>query len=654
MSRKLTLTLIGALIAALVLLVGVYAVQRSGEADQVPDGVTAAGIDIGGLTRSEVEAEILSYEDSLAGTPASFLIDGTSVILDPASVGFDLQEGEVADAALDANEQRSFFSGLLAWLGISTSTIEIDVPATLDQVAIEKQLAAWEAELQADDSVLGGVAIRQGTPVALYATPVERIERQPALETITAVLADPNRPVVTLQTETAPSPVTDAMVDAAAELARSLLDGPITLTSDEPAVSVTLTASELLQAFRSETTLDPPAVTITLDHDVLDELFFSVREQFPGAFENAEFIVNADDTVSIKPGVTGPKVSAAEAVPEILAAAVTPERTGRLPLEDGARPDITTEDLEALGVRHLVSRFTTYHDCCASRVTNIHLIADAVDGVIVEPGETFGINDYVGERTTEKGYLPAGTIVNGEIVDTVGGGVSQFATTFYNAVFWGGYTDVTHKPHSYYFSRYPEGIEATINWPNVELAFRNDTDNAILIKATYTDTSITVSFYSDNAGTAVAGDQSGGITRTWIEMEGDGVVVTGSVSDRYSYTSPQTQYRTDSSMTPGSQSVIQSGREGWSVTVTRTKNFPDGSTEEETWVARYLAEPRIVRVHPCNVPGTSVSCPTTTTSPATTVPATSPPTTAPATTVPPPTAPATTAPAGTTPPTTAG
>ena len=202
MSRKLTLTLIGALIAALVLLVGVYAVQRSGEADQVPDGVTAAGIDIGGLTRSEVEAEILSYEDSLAGTPASFLIDGTSVILDPASVGFDLQEGEVADAALDANEQRSFFSGLLAWLGISTSTIEIDVPATLDQVAIEKQLAAWEAELQADDSVLGGVAIRQGTPVALYATPVERIERQPALETITAVLADPNRPVVTLQTET--------------------------------------------------------------------------------------------------------------------------------------------------------------------------------------------------------------------------------------------------------------------------------------------------------------------------------------------------------------------------------------------------------------------------------------------------------------------
>jgi vancomycin resistance protein YoaR len=98
-------------------------------------------------------------------------------------------------------------------------------------------------------------------------------------------------------------------------------------------------------------------------------------------------------------------------------------------------------------------------------VTNIHRIADIVDGHVVRPGETFSLNGFVGRRDRARGFVPAPVILNGRFVDDVGGGVSQFATTLFNAVFFGGLQDLTHTPHIYYISRYPAGRGATVSFP---------------------------------------------------------------------------------------------------------------------------------------------------------------------------------------------
>ena len=113
-------------------------------------------------------------------------------------------------------------------------------------------------------------------------------------------------------------------------------------------------------------------------------------------------------------------------------------------------------------------------------MTNIHKIADTVDGAIVKPGATFSLNGYVGPRTVEKGYVLAPMIFDGEFRDDVGGGVSQFATTMYNAIFFGGYRFGTHKAHSYYISRYPAGREATVSWQHPDLSFTNNSSAGIL------------------------------------------------------------------------------------------------------------------------------------------------------------------------------
>ena len=162
----------------------------------------------------------------------------------------------------------------------------------------------------------------------------------------------------------------------------------------------------------------------------------------------------------------------------------------------------------------VLGSFTTHYSSGQSRVKNIHLIADATDGAVVMPGETFSLNARVGRRTTSKGYVRAGAIINGKVhcCDSpvnIGGGTSQFATTLYNAIFFAGVVDVYHKPHSIYFSRYPMGREATLGWTGPDVKFRNDTEYPITVDTSHTSTSVTVKLIGNNGLRKVTAHRSG-------------------------------------------------------------------------------------------------------------------------------------------------
>lgn len=124
---------------------------------------------------------------------------------------------------------------------------------------------------------------------------------------------------------------------------------------------------------------------------------------------------------------------------------------------------------------------------------NIRRVAEQVNGVVVAPGETFILNQFTGPRTAAKGYVEAGVIEQGRPTRGVGGGISQFSTTLYNAEYFAGMADVTHQPHSYYISRYPAGREATVFDGQIDLAFRNDNPTPVRIRTAWTPSTITVS-----------------------------------------------------------------------------------------------------------------------------------------------------------------
>jgi vancomycin resistance protein YoaR len=163
---------------------------------------------------------------------------------------------------------------------------------------------------------------------------------------------------------------------------------------------------------------------------------------------------------------------------------------------------------ESLGIKELVGEFTTRYPSGQPRVTNIKRIAELTQGALIQPGATFSINDFVGPRTTDKGFVAAGSIQNGVFEDAIGGGISQYATTLFNAAFFAGLDYAEYRSHSIYINRYPYGREATVSFPNPDLKIVNTTPHAILIWPTATDTSITVQMYSTKFVTGAQTNQT--------------------------------------------------------------------------------------------------------------------------------------------------
>src|SRR5262245_18628056 len=186
----------------------------------------------------------------------------------------------------------------------------------------------------------------------------------------------------------------------------------------------------------------------------------------------------------------------------VAAAILGGQRRIQAPLET-ASPAHDTTWAQSLGITRQVSAYTTEYPSGEARVTNIHRGADLLNNTVVEPGRVFSLNDTIGPRTEERGFVTAPVFAEGTFFDDFGGGVSQLATTTYNAAFFGGYEDVTHQPHTIYISRYPLGREATVNYGAIDLQFRNDTEHGVLIRTYYSDTSVTVAFYGDNDGRTV-------------------------------------------------------------------------------------------------------------------------------------------------------
>lgn len=605
--------------AILALVLGAYGLTRLMSRGEILGHVEVAGEAIGGQGRDEALTTLVGVEERFANRPALFLVDGKFVSLQPAEAGFDLDTEAIADRAMEVGRSGNPFGEFWHWFTHIFSTTEIVIDGMVDDEALNQVFDAWDTEVIASPANPGGVTIEDGEVVPLYPKTGLGVDRDAA----EAVVIDSMLALAPVQEEiptvVVEAVLTDAEIDAAADQARDVLAASVDMIYDDQ--TLTFTVDQLIEAFRSETVTEgTPEIINSFDPEVVNTFLEPIRAEFEDEAVDARLEIDGD-TVNLIPGRNGTRIDQEITAERLFAAGLTPSRRGELPIVEGSEPAVTTEYLEGLRVEHLVSQFTTYHDCCEDRVINIQRFADIIDGAIVLPGETFSLNEFVGERTEEKGFVPAGTIVAGEFEDTVGGGVSQFATTFYNAVFWGGYEDIDHRPHSYYFSRYPEGIEATINWRTPDLVFRNNRDHAILIDTFHTDTSITVRFFGFNDGRTIKGEQSGGTRKVWVDAEGgpEALHVKGSVSDRYSITEPgEPHYTANPDLQPGEQIQTQSEADGWSVTVTRT--ILRGGTdlvEEREWVVRYAPRFAVYEVHPCGMPGAG-GCPTTTTIPPTT------------------------------------
>jgi vancomycin resistance protein YoaR len=584
-------------IALFLLPAGVFWVDSSIAEGEVPRNVSIEGIDVSGLSYDDAILTIQAYEQQLQTTPAVFTVNEHQFQLDPSSVSVEADEVSAVDEAISQRTDGGPISRFWSWLGGFSKPVDVHLPITMDRVAIEDQLAIWQDVAIPNPAYEGSVAVVDIKVVVEYPQAGEQLEVESSTEIVVETLSvlpgrEARLPIVDHQPE-----VTNSDVDAAAVRVRRIINSDVVLTNTDIDYSQTFTSEEISRAVYTEISTHPVEVTVLLDEAVVRDLLEPHRSGFELPPVSAEFkaTVSSGEVYYI-PGRYGTKENAPAVTEELLDAAEGVKK-GPFPLSQGDEPRLTNEEAEAYGPMGLVSKFTT-NTPGTNRVHNIHLMADTVDEYVLFPGQTFSINEVVGPRTLEKGYLEDCAIINGVVVceghpANVGGGVSQFSTTLYNAVFYGCYEDVKHKPHSLYFSKYPEVIEATMGYPDPDVAFKNNSEAPVIIRTAYTNSTITVLFYGNIGGKTCTAD--------WGER-------TNPEEYETIYVSADDEEELD--LDPGQEKRVQSGINGFTQTVTRVIHYPDGTTERErTWTWRYLTQDEKIAVHDCMVTEEPVNCP---------------------------------------------
>ncbi|MCW2607369.1 MAG: hypothetical protein JWO60_2062 [Frankiales bacterium] len=549
LTRVLLLSVGGVVVAGGALL----GVATAASGDEVPRGVSVAGVDLGGADRAEAASRVRQALSEVASTPVAVEADDVARELSPVTSGLGVDVDAVVDDAM-AGGPLDRVKGLLG------TDREVDVRGQVDEQRLRSALTTVKEAVDRAPRE-GAIRFQEATPVAVPPLTGRKLDLDAAVRTVADGWLGADAPLE-LAVETTP-------VKSTAEGVQSVLDGIA-----KPAVSAPVSVDLGERTLEVRPADIAAALTFPVDEqgELSPSLSGKALRAALGGRADAVERKPVEATVRLrggKPQVV-PSQTGLALDDEKLAAAVQPllrapaPRTASLPLVE-AQPSLTTAEAEALGVDEVIGTFTTRFPCCAPRVTNIRRIAQIVDDTLVLPGETFSLNGEVGRRTAEKGFVSAPQILDGEFVKDFGGGVSQFATTMFNAVFFSGLQDVEHKPHSYYITRYPEGREATVFFPEVDLKWKNDSGKGVLVTTSTTGTSVTVTFWG---------------TKTY-EIE-------ALKGPRTRVRPFEKKYITREDCTPAS------GHEGFDITVTRVFKQGGREVKRERFFTRYQPEPNFI------------------------------------------------------------
>ncbi|MCP3974948.1 MAG: PASTA domain-containing protein [bacterium] len=577
----------GGLLALLLLPIVVFAIDELRANGEVARNVTAAGVDLGGLGSDDALEALQAYETELGSTPVDFRVADSVFEVFPSDLGLDIDEESILDAAMEQRRESGFLSRFGDWFGSFGDQIDLAVPVTFDSDRLDDLFAGWEQEAINNPAYEGGLIISEGRVLPDYPRAGEGIDRPAAQAAALAAIQTLDHRPTTLITRNLEPLITQGDIDDAVERATRIIDSPIVLQANDPEFEVEISPEVLARALVTEVhAIESARIDLSFSQTPISRVLQPLRETIEQPPRNAEFLIDEEDNVTVAPSRPQTLLDIDAVVDRVFDVADRGGSTGTFPFAFGVDAEFTTEMAEAMGEITRVSSYTTEHPAGEPRVINIQTMAKAVDGAIVMPGEEFDLNGHVGERTEAKGYVPAPMILRGEVVDSVGGGVSQFATTIYNTMFFGCYQDITHKPHSFWFSRYPEGREATVSWGGPELVFKNDTESILIIKTAFTSRSITVKMFGNTGGREC----------------------TAGIGDRYRYVDPPVEYEADETLPPGTEVEESAGTRGWTIDVFRFVIYQDGTDETQAWSHRYVPRPKKIRAHPCDLEGAANPC----------------------------------------------
>jgi vancomycin resistance protein YoaR len=571
----------GALLVLFVFLL-VVGVVFAGAANKVAGGVTVAGMDVDGLDAQHAQAALSARAKRLEAVPVPFEAGGKRWPIAPQQIALRVDWEKAAQAALDEGDGPIPLRGLKR-LQLRLFGADVEPSAAYEPDTLEKRLAAIArtVDVQGRQAAL---VLRDGKPVVVPGEAGRRLDRAAASRAVVAALSGFDRAPVDLPVIVDPPDVTQAAMARVAAQVRTALSAPVTFVYKGVHWSVPpeqiATFLKLPQDGQTSLSIGGPAARA---------YFANLAKGVGRAPREVGFEVSSSGRATMIPSRDGKRLDLVATQKSFLAAALSTTRREAQLVVVSAEPELSTTRAKALGITGLVGGYTTFYGGDPNRIHNVQLVATLIDRHLIAPGSTFSFNKTTGERNAAKGFLEAPVIINGELKSGLGGGVCQVSTTVFNAAYEAGLPIPERHNHALYIDHYPLGRDATVNYPDTDLKFVNDTGHWLLLETIIGSSSLTVRLF----GTPV---------HRRVESQASPLKKTG----------PPTVKKTlDPHLYVGDQVIEEYGQPSRSVSVRRLVYDKQGHLlYDTTWYSSYLAEPKVVRAGTKERPGATQ--PTTT------------------------------------------
>jgi vancomycin resistance protein YoaR len=540
----------------------------AGSPDRIAAGVRIAGVNVGGLTAGDAIARLEARSHRVAGVPVVFTAGGHRWRLRPAHLGVAADWRAAVKLAQRHGNGFGPFRGLRR-IDVRVFGADVSPPTRVWKRALKYELARMSRAVASPhrDAALVLHGLR---PVVVPGRTGRVLDRKAAATSIVEALAGFERGQVALPVRIDPPQVAAADLRPATRQVRTALSRRIRMTLG-----------------RSSWWLPPGqlATLLALPHDGsralaigapgADGYFKRLARGIGRPPRDASFSVLESGRVAVVPSRPGRVIDVAATQHNVLAAALSPTRRSARVVVTTQPARRTTAEARAMGITARVSRYETIYGGDPNRIHNVQLVARLLDGTLIAPGTTFSFNRATGARTADKGFLEAPVIINGELTTGLGGGVCQVSTTVFNAAYEAGLKITARTNHALYISHYPQGRDATVNYPDVDLRFVNDTPHWLLVRTFVGSSSLVVDLYGAPVHRRVVSQ-----TRPLVD--------TGP---------PPTKRVPDPAVFKGATVIEDSGEPSRSTSVRRLVYAPSGKLlYDNTWYSSYRGESRVLRV----------------------------------------------------------
>jgi vancomycin resistance protein YoaR len=545
----------------------------AGSPTMIANGVQVDGLDVGGMQVEDARALLERRAAGLASRPVVFTAGGRRFPLRPVELGVQADWKEAVDTA---ERQGSGFAPLRGFkrLGVDVFGADVTPPTSVLTGALQYELERI-ARVVDRPPRNAAIAIHGTRVVVVPARTGLALDRAAAATVLVHELAtlDRSRSEVALPTRMTRPGVRAAALRRAARQARLALSAPVHLMLGRTRL--------LLRPARLAPLLELPpngGMSLGIGGPAADAWLRALGARYEKPPVDARFAVDGPN-VRIVPDRPGIRLDPVRAAHVVLAAALVrrpARRVALLPVEV-VPAKLTAARARAMGINGLVSSFTTDYGGVPNRIHNVQLVAELIDKTLIAPGSEFSFNRTTGDRTAAKGFLIAPVIVNGELTTGLGGGVCQVSTTVFNAAFDGGLKITARTNHALYISHYPQGRDATVDYPDVDLRFVNDSGHWLLLRTFVGPSSLTVDLYGTPTGRKV-------------ESSTAPLVAHGKLTVKKTV---------DKTLKPGEKVVDDPGETALTTSVTRDVYAANGKLlDHDVFSSYYRASPELVRVGP--------------------------------------------------------